>query len=305
MIERFAPRLLLLLLSGSLLLPSRAAQSANRAPDNQPPPAASTESSASAFHPVSPSLIDGRIAFLTAAMLEQEHYLKRPFDASASSKFFDLYFDTFDAQHRTFLQSNLAEFEHYRTNLNRLTLTERRVGDTTPACEIFNRFMERLEQRTAYVDDLLKHEKFTFDTDERFMLNRKGLPYPKDLDEAKKMWREQLRFEYLQERLGKIGAKKKNAALAAKKKTLAIQTNALAKASESPAGNDSPPANACASLRRAETVPRALVSERRRADAPPLDCPLAAARTSARRRQSRAGSQNQGCCRSHGPPRCN
>jgi carboxyl-terminal processing protease len=229
MIERFAARLLLLLLSGYLVLPLRSAEPADRASENQPAPAASGEKSTNIFHRLTPGPIDGRIAFLTAAMLEQKHYLKRPFDVSLSSKFLDVYLETFDPQHRTFLQSDLAEFDLYRTNLNHLTITERRVGDTRPACEIFNRFVERLEQRTVYVDELLKNEKFTFEADEQFAFNRKGMPYPKDIDEAKKLWREQLRFEYLQERLGKIGARKKNAAAAAKKKTPTIQTNALAK----------------------------------------------------------------------------
>ena len=42
------------------------------------------------------------------------------------------------------------------------------------------------------------------------------MPYPADLDEAKKLWRERLRFEYLQELLGKIGARKKNLAAASR-----------------------------------------------------------------------------------------
>ena len=116
---------------------------------------------------------------------------------AVSSQFLDRYLEMLDPQHIHFTQADLAEFEPYRTNLNHLTLPSRRPGDTTPACEIFNRFVERLEQRTAYADDLLKHEKFTFDTDERITINRKGLPYPANLDEAKKLWRERLRFEYL------------------------------------------------------------------------------------------------------------
>ncbi|HEX4644923.1 MAG TPA: carboxy terminal-processing peptidase, partial [Verrucomicrobiae bacterium] len=32
-------------------------------------------------------------------------------------------------------------------------------------------------------------------------LNRKNLPYPKDLDEARQLWRERVRYEYLQEKL--------------------------------------------------------------------------------------------------------
>ena len=234
MIERFVARVLLLLLSGQLVLPLRSAESAVRAPDSDVVAAASSDKSTNSFHPVTPGIIDGRIAFLAASMLEHNHYLKLPFDASLSSKFLDLYLETFDPQHRVFTQADVAEFDHYRTNLDHLTITERRVGDTTPACEIFNRYVERLEQRTAYVDQLLKNEKFTFNTDERVTFNRKGLPYPKDIEEAKQLWREQLRFEYLQERLGKLGARKKAATLAAKKKTPTTGTSAPGKTSEFP-----------------------------------------------------------------------
>jgi carboxyl-terminal processing protease len=121
----------------------------------------------------------------------------------------DRYVELYDPMHLHFTQGDLAEFEKYRTNLSRLTLNERGVADTRPGCEIFNRFVERLQQRVAYADELLKGEKFDFNTDDRILLNRKEQPYPKDLDEAKALWRDRLRFEYLQEKLGKIDAKKK------------------------------------------------------------------------------------------------
>ncbi len=156
--------------------------------------------------------------------------MKRPFDETVSSQFLDRYLEMLDPQNMHFTQGNLAEFETYRTNLSHLTLPGRRAGDTGPACEIFNRFVERLEQRTAYADDLLNHEKFTFDADERIPINRKGLPHPANLDEAKKLWRERLRFEYLQELLGKMGAHKKNLASAAKTYAPSAETNALANA---------------------------------------------------------------------------
>ncbi len=35
------------------------------------------------------------------------------------------------------------------------------------------------------------------------LLNRKTAPYPKDVTEAKELWRERLRYEYLQEKLNK------------------------------------------------------------------------------------------------------
>jgi len=203
---RFILRIWLLILCGELALPLYSAQTDTRSAALEKPALAENSATATnAFH-VAPSAMDGRIAFITARMLEQNHYLRQPFDQSVSSKFLDRYLEALDPQHLHFLQADLADFEPYRTNLHHLTLTAR---DTRPGCEIFNRFMERLEQRVAYVDDLLKNEKFQFDADERITINRHELPYPKDLDEAKVLWRERLRFEYLQERLGKIGAKKK------------------------------------------------------------------------------------------------
>ena len=213
MIQRTAVKLLLLFWSSTLLLPWTTAQLFASTPTADPPALAEGASrSTNGLHLITPGPVDGQIASMTARLLERYHYLRPHFDGSVSSKFLDRYLETLDPQHLHFLQSDLADFETYRTNLDRLTLPERGAGDTKPACVIFNRFMERLQQRVDYVDQLLHQEHFTFDSDEKITLNRKDLPYPKDLTEAKKLWRDRLRFEYLQEELGKIEAKKKAAA---------------------------------------------------------------------------------------------
>jgi carboxyl-terminal processing protease len=208
--------MLLALLSWGSVLPLRA--------DQTSPPATSTnldlgpDRPIPPFHPITPALIDGRIAWVTAKMLEENHYTKQKFDATVSSKFLDRYLETLDPEHRHFLQSDLDEFEVYRTNLDRLTLAPKGIGDTAPACEIFNRYVERLQQSVDYIEEVLKTETFHFETDERVAINRHGLPYPKDLAEAKKLWRERLEFEYLTELLGKEDLKKKASATAAKAK---------------------------------------------------------------------------------------
>ncbi len=226
MIKRLTGRSLLLVLSLCLALPLRSAEPVARSvPVEQPASSSAVTLSTNAWHLITPGPIDGQIASATAAMLERYHYLKKPFDETLSSQFLDRYLETLDPQHIHFTQGDLAGFERYRTNLNRLTNTDAQPADTTPACEIFNRFMERLAQRTAYADELLKNEKFTFDTNERLLINRKESPCPADLDEAKKLWRERLRFEYLQELLGKIGARKKNLA-ASRSKPRSAETNA-------------------------------------------------------------------------------
>ncbi len=153
-------------------------------------------------HPhLKPTPADDKIAFLTARLLEDRHYSRQPFDDTVSSRFLDRYLAMYDPQRLHFLQSDLEEFEVYRTRLDDLVL---RRYDATPAYVIFNRFFERLEQRVAYVEELLQHEKFTFDTDERVALDRRQAPYPKNLAAAKKLWRDRLRYEYLQEKLNKM-----------------------------------------------------------------------------------------------------
>ncbi|MGD0259022.1 MAG: carboxy terminal-processing peptidase [Verrucomicrobiota bacterium] len=263
MIERLTLRILPLLLSLWAALPLWAAEAVVRsAAGDQPAAATASALATNGFHLITPGPIDGQIASATAYMLENYHYLKKPFDDSVSSQFLDRYLETLDPQRIHFTQADFAEFEPYRTNLNRLTNTQRRPADTKPACAIFNRFLERLEQRTAYAQDLLKNERFTFDTDERVTINRKGLPYPADLGEAKKLWRERLRFEYLQELLGKSGARKKSVAAATKKKPLSAETNALVKVPEPP---KAPTADATAGAGVPPTLPAApAIKESRR-----------------------------------------
>lgn len=170
--------------------------------DQTTPSSAAASVSTNAPHKLAPSPNDGRIASLTANLLQRFHYLsqKEPFDAAVSSRFLDSYLNTLDPQHIHFLQSDVAEFEKYRTNLDRLTL---RQADTTPAYVIFNRYFQRLEQRAAYARELLTSDPFDFTSQERVTLNRKNLPFPKDIEEARQLWRERVRFEFLQEKLNK------------------------------------------------------------------------------------------------------
>jgi len=142
---------------------------------------------------------DSNIAKATATIFESYHYLRQPLDDEKSAKFLDRYLDALDNLHIYFLQSDLKEFEKYRNTLDDLT----KEGDVSPARVIFARFRERLDQQYHYVLDLLKTEKFDFTSSERFVFNRKTLPRPEDLAEARKLWRERLRYEYLQEKLNK------------------------------------------------------------------------------------------------------
>ncbi|MCX6895956.1 MAG: carboxy terminal-processing peptidase [Verrucomicrobia bacterium] len=170
-----------------------------------------------AIVPLVPGPDDAPIARLTARVLQQFQYRRQVFNDTVSSNFLARFMSDLDPLHIHFLQGDADDFSNsYRTNLDDLTL---RYGDTTPAYEVFNRFLGRLTQRTAYAENLLKTEKFQFTADERVTVNRHTLPYPKDVAEARKIWRERVRFEYLQELLNAANPIKTTNAPAAKPKT--------------------------------------------------------------------------------------
>jgi carboxyl-terminal processing protease len=148
---------------------------------------------------------DAKIAYVTAGLLEAYHYLQRPLDKELSEKFFYEYvggMEGLDPRHENFLQSDIDEFGIYRTNLDHLT-TGGHTADLTPAFVIWQRYNERFQQHVAYVDELLKQDKFKFTGDDTFAFDRRHAPFPKNLDEAKALWRERARYEYLQEKLAR------------------------------------------------------------------------------------------------------
>jgi carboxyl-terminal processing protease len=145
---------------------------------------------------------DARTAFIAARLLEEYHYSQRPLDGDLSAKFFDGYIDSLDPRHENFLQSDIDEFAVFRTNLDKLTL-EHGTADLTPAFAVYDRYAERIQQHDAYVADLLKHDRFRFNADEKIVLDRRHAPFPKDLTEAEALWQQRLRYEYLQEKLSR------------------------------------------------------------------------------------------------------
>jgi carboxyl-terminal processing protease len=196
--------LLSLAFCAQLFLPLRAAETSSQ------PVATGGTSKATNTAPLAPGPNDWRIALTTAQMLEQFHYLhltmdptlasKFTYEPDLSAKFFDMYINTLDPQHIHFLQLDLDEFSQYRTNLNALT---KKNHDTTPAFAVFNRFLQRLTERTTYAKELLKDDSFDFNGTEKVSSNRKQAPFPKDMAEARQLWRERVRYEYLQEKLNK------------------------------------------------------------------------------------------------------
>jgi carboxyl-terminal processing protease len=141
---------------------------------------------------------DGNITRVTAGLLEQSQFSHHRLDDALASKFLDRYLDSLDPAHMMFLQSDAQEFDLFRARLPEMT---RRQGDISPARMIFQRYLERLDQRDAYVTNLLQSEKFDFTGHETYSFDREKSPRPPDMEAAHHLWRQNVRAEYLQEKL--------------------------------------------------------------------------------------------------------
>ena len=148
-----------------------------------------------------PGSDDPRIAYETARLMEVYHYSHQPLDTNVTTKLFNGYVGMLDPRRENFLQSDIDDLAHYRTNLDLFEPGARRRADLAPAFDIFRRFQQRYQEHIAYVNQLLKDDRFSFNTNERVQIDRRHASYPKDLDAARQVWRHELLYEVLQDRL--------------------------------------------------------------------------------------------------------
>jgi carboxyl-terminal processing protease len=148
--------------------------------------------------PLDAKATDAAVTMLTSKILENSQFAHQQLDEKLAGKFLDRYLDTLDSSRMIFLKTDLDEFARYRRSLAETT---RLQGDSSPAHFIFKRYLQRLDERVAHIAHLLETEKFDFTTDEKFSYDRKDAAHPADLAAAKALWRQQLRYEYLQEKL--------------------------------------------------------------------------------------------------------
>jgi carboxyl-terminal processing protease len=141
---------------------------------------------------------EANITLVTAGFLERSQLSHHPLDTELAGRFLDRYLDDLDGMRCLLLQSDITDFAAYRSNLAQAI---HRDGDTSAAHVIFSRLLQRLAQRTAYVTHVLGTEKFDFTDHEVYTFDPEQAERPLDLPAAQKIWRQQIRAEYLKEKL--------------------------------------------------------------------------------------------------------
>ena len=110
----------------------------------------------------------GRVAAIVGQILEGHHFRRTRLDDVASTSFLTNYLNALDYNHMVFLQSDIDGFKaKYGNRLD----DSIKSGSIAPAFQIFDVYLERLEERNILVQKLLKQE-FDFTKDDEFVVAR-------------------------------------------------------------------------------------------------------------------------------------
>ncbi len=134
----------------------------------------------------------GDVAQKVARVLPAAHLLQYPLDDEISQKAWTNLITAFDFDRSYFLQSDIAAFTNMQTRIDDAV----KAGDVSFPFEVYRVFRARLEDRYAYVTNLLE-TGFTFTEDETYTWKRKDAPWPATQEEQDELWRKRIKNEVL------------------------------------------------------------------------------------------------------------
>jgi carboxyl-terminal processing protease len=141
---------------------------------------------------LSPTERQRRVSKLVSNVIERSHYRQSPINDPVSALVLDRFIEQLDGGRSYFLASDIAEFEHFRYQLDDAVV----AGQLEPVFTMFNRFQVRNHERVSYALQLLKTEP-DFTVDESFEFDRAKAPWAKTPDELNEIWRKRVKNDAL------------------------------------------------------------------------------------------------------------
>ena len=132
------------------------------------------------------------VASIIANGLRDIHFLRLPFDQTRSAMAWTNYLAALDIDRMYFRQEDLDALDAHRLNLR----DEMNNGDLSFANEARERFMVRVRERNAAVQELLS-QPFDFTVDEDYTWRRRDAPWPASATEQDDLWRRRIKNELL------------------------------------------------------------------------------------------------------------
>lgn len=132
------------------------------------------------------------IARTVVALLERGHMAHPEINDEIAIKWCDNFLKDLDPQKYYFLKADIEEFKKDATELD----DQIRQGDVSFARKVFDRFLQRQDERYKTVMDLLS-KPFDFTVDEYLVDDPDKSDYPATKAEADERWAKKLKFEQL------------------------------------------------------------------------------------------------------------
>ncbi len=133
-----------------------------------------------------------KIVKTLARELPREHLSRHNLDDNTSRQTLDNYLSAMDSERIYFLAEDIEAFSRKETLLD----DELRAGNSDFAFEVYEVFKQRVENRTAYVKELLERG-FDLSLDEDYRWKRKDAPWCSNRQEWDDLWRKRIKNEYL------------------------------------------------------------------------------------------------------------
>lgn len=158
-------------------------------------------SSANALEANAPSALEpspqqAEAAHLTAEFLQRFHYKPVALDDKLSAKIMDRYIDALDPDRLIFLQSDVDSFKTESTKIDDAIQQQ----DLSIPFAIYNIYSQRIADRMAYAENLLK-EDFDFTKQENYSTKRDKGPWPESEKERDDLWRKRVKNDWLRLKL--------------------------------------------------------------------------------------------------------
>jgi len=139
-----------------------------------------------------PAKNDRQVALVVSHLMHKDHLSGHPLDDEISRRAIKLYVESFDPRKTYFLQSDVDEFMAKRDQLD----DDIRRGNVNFAYTVFNRFIQRLDERVRLVEQLVD-QPFDFAVDEELVIDAETIGYPRTEAEAKERWRKLIKYNFL------------------------------------------------------------------------------------------------------------
>ena len=140
----------------------------------------------------------GKVAEKVSRVLPAAHLLQLPLNDEVSQKAWTNLLTSFDYDRSYFLQSDITAFTDMQMRIDDAV----KAGDVSFPFEVYRVFRARLEERYAFVTNLLD-KGMTFDEDESYVWKRKEEPWPATQEEQDELWRKRVKNEILVQVIGR------------------------------------------------------------------------------------------------------